>query len=204
MALFPQIGAMGHFKIKAPFNTLVSSDVVYTCIAVRRFHDLHKQGIDPFAQYYSPRGLTNAVYQTDDANGEAIVTLSDAAGQVYRIPSSFIEEFPTLGGYPYAVMGLTVSIGSMYNQTDMAPIIAAVRDAVKTYAGIDPIGGITPIALSGVTYVSSEAHNAIVANRQQTIDFANTPSAELNRLRSSYAVALDRIAELEQYIALNL
>lgn len=199
MALLPTVGAMGHYKVQTPFQTAIKPDVVYTCVAVRRFHDIRKQGVDPFGRFYRPNGLSSAIFQTDELNGVGIVSLSDAAGQLYFVPSSYILEFPTLGGYPYSVMGLTIAIGSMYNQTDMAPIITAVRDAIKTYAGIDP-QSITPIALSGVSYVSSDAHNAVVANRQAAIDVANTPSAELTRLREQYATALQRISELEQYI----
>lgn len=199
MALYPNIGAMGNYKLKAPFQSTLLENVAYTCIAIRRFADMRKLGVDPFEQLYKPNGLNQVVFQQDEANGAAVITLSDASGQNFYIPSTYILEFPSLGGYPYSVMGLSVVIGSLYNQYDMTPVINAVKDAVRTFTGITPTS-ITPIVLSQTTYIDSEAHDAINLNRLQSIEVSNTPSAELTRLREQNAILTDRVRELEAYI----
>lgn len=202
MSLYPQVNSLGSFKLKPPFHTSILDDVSYTVLAVRRFGDIRRQGIDPFTAYYQPKGIPLLTFQTDESNQAAIVTLQGGNGEVVFIPSTYILEFPTLDGFPYVVTGLSVKIGSLCTETDLAPLIAAVRDTIETYTGY-PDAVVVPVALSAVQYIDSAAHEAIETNRINSINISMTPNAELTRLRLEKAQLLDRISELEQYIIAN-
>ena len=202
MSLYPQINVMGSFKLKVPFQGVIQEDKSYTVISVRRFNDIRQQGIDPYNAYYVPKGIALSTFQDDESNKAAIVTLQGGNGEIVFIPSTYILEFPSLDGFPYAVMGLSVKIGSMFTEADLVPLITAVKQTIQAYTGYAN-ATVAPVALSAIEYIDSAAHQAIETNRLTSVTVSATPAAELTRLRLEKAQLLDKVAELEQYIIAN-
>lgn len=201
--LYPLLNATGEYVLSSPFDSLLVVGHQYTCIAVRQFDDVRKQGVDPYTAYYQPYGLSLTVFNNDSYARVAIVTLTNENGELFFVPSSYIASFPTVDGVPYVEMGLAVKIGSHYTDTDLTPLINSIKSMVTLYLGHTSATA-EPLILSPVSYISNDAHNALIQNRQQSIDISSTPHAELVRLRAQYLEALDRINALENYIQTNL
>ena len=64
----PRIGDSGIYKLKEPFNILVTPQATYTCRSIRTINDILATGVLVFDKYYKPFGITEAVYLEDLTN----------------------------------------------------------------------------------------------------------------------------------------
>jgi hypothetical protein len=199
VSLTPPVSASGIFALATPFEALLIPGVSYTCIAVRKFADIQKLGIDPYSLYYLPNGLTEADYTRDAQAGECIVTLRSNGGSFLYVPTSYILSYPNMGGIPYTAIVLGISLGAIPNYVDLSAVKTKIANIVQDTFGIIP--QIQQAAISETKNMSITDANAIESARQAAITDSQTDLAKYLAAQAQLDAALDKITELENYIA---
>lgn len=203
VSLVPPIGAAGTFVLKAPFQSDVIAEQIYTCVAIRRLGEFRLLGIDPYTQYYLPKEIAAAQYELDLAQGDVcIVSLQSPSGKLTFVPSTYIESYPNPNGHRYTPVILAVDIGSVPDVLNLSALRTAIADAVKGYVGINSVS-ITSIAVGESKMVSQQDHNAIEAARLGRITVTKTMYAQIQELQAANAALVARNQELENYILAN-
>lgn len=202
MSLTPPVSASGLFQLAPPFEQELIPGVNYTCIAVRKFADIQKLGIDPYSTYYVPNGLTETIYEEDVVAGECIVTLRSNGGAFLYVPTSYILSYPNQGGIPYTAIVLGVDLGPIPNYVDLTAIKMAISNLVHDTFGVTP--QIQQAAISETKNMSIADANAIEAARLSEINTNQTDRAKYLASQAQLSAALAKIQELESYIASTL
>lgn len=202
MSLTPPVNASGIFTLASPFDTQLQPQVSYTCIAVRKFADIQKLGIDPFTVYYNPNGLTQDKFNIDASAGECIVTLRSNGGTFLYVPTSYITSYPNMGGIPYTVIVLGVNIGAIPNYVDLSVIKAKIASVVHDAFGVTP--QIQQAAISETKNLSIQDHTAAESARQAAITDNQTDYAKYLAANNALVAAQAQITVLENYIKTNL
>ena len=97
--ILPEIQATGAWKLKSPYQNLLTEGIWYTCIAVRKLEDYINRGIDVFEEYYNtPYMVPKERYEQDLAGGACIIIVRNASGDVKAFPNTYLESFPAGGG----------------------------------------------------------------------------------------------------------
>lgn len=202
MSLTPPVSASGLFQLAPPFEQELIPGVNYTCIAVRKFADIQKLGIDPYSTYYVPNGLTESIYEEDVVAGECIVTLRSNGGAFLYVPTSYILSYPNQGGIPYTAIVLGVDLGPIPNYVDLTAIKMAISNLVHDTFGVTP--QIQQAAISETKNMSIADANAIESARLSEINTNQTDRAKYLASQAQLSAALAKIQELESYIASTL
>lgn len=205
--LTPDLLARGRYKVREPFR--ISDDVDYTCIAIRSFRDIYREGSNPYTTIYQPVGLVDGFvigdmtfsFAREELRGINIVTLMDDAGQSYLIPDNYIASFPSSTTVQYREFILSCSLGPLPEDIDTVAAELAVASAVSEQFGIEPTVAVHSLAtLTNPTY---EEHLALEQARKAAI---NTGSGQTERVKELEENALrDReiIATLTQILVDN-
>lgn len=202
MSLTPPINVQGIYTLSGPWAQDVVPNTPYTCIAVRKFADIIRKGEDPYAIYYSPKGLSPADYQRDSNNGECIVTLRSAGGQFIYVPTFYIVSYPNQSGLAYAVTVLGVNLGAIPTGIDLSVIRQKISDVVHDYFGVTP--NIQQAIISEVVNKSASDAAAIEAARQAAIVERQTDYSKLHLAEQTILSQAQKIAQLEAYIKTRL
>lgn len=199
MSLTPPVNASGIFTLAPPFAAQLIPGVNYTCIAVRKFADIQKLGIDPYEIFYVPNALSETIYLADVQAGECIVTLRSNGGAFLYVPTSYITSYPNMGGIPYTAIVLGINLGAIPNYVDLSAIKTKISNVVHDSFGVTP--DIQQAAISETKNMSIADANAIESARLAAITDNQTDLAKYLEANADLQAALDKIAELEAYIA---
>jgi hypothetical protein len=204
MASFiPQVGVKGVWTLLTPFQSLLTPNIAYKCLAIRSLQDIIAGGGDPQTLYYTPNNLSSQVYQTDLANGVNILTLQNDSGITVYVPDSYLTTFPDIGGVPYNVVVLTINLGAIPESTDLTYLNSKISDAVQDNLGVSAT--IIPVVASATTIVSNDADATFQAARQTAIANNQTDNARYLAVNALLQSAVQQIEMLEAYIvSLNL
>ena len=198
----PLIGVTGLYSVLSPFNASVNSSIPHTCIGVRTIADILAAGGDPYSSYYSAFGLTKEIFQNDVTSGVAIVSLQSPNGNVFYVPSSYINSFPDIGGVPYTVLALAVELGALPDSLDLTFLKQRIVDVVKETIGVDTT--VHTVAVSNPSLIPYNDSRALEAARNANISIVKTDHAMYLEEVNKNNLAVQRIAELEKYIMDNL
>ena len=201
MAYTPAIGLSGIYKLKTPYDQLVTPKVVYTCRSLRTLNDIFAAGEDPYTTYYKPVGLTEAVYQADAKTNVVIVGLQAGTGEWIYVPESYIVRAPSNNGVKYSSIVLGVSLGAIPDDTNLDGLISLVNQLVLANIGVTP--DIKGVVVSQPAFISSEQHTRLVAARKEKISQAEPDPLKIARLTRELETAQTKIAELEKWIRIN-
>lgn len=196
--IIPSIGVSGVFTLTAPFNNILTPNVSYTCIAVRKLSDILASGGTPFETYYEPNGLSKDIYQSDVSSGVCLLSLQPASGVVKYVPTSYISGYPSSGGVPYTVMLLGVSLGAIPNVMDLSFIKSKIADVILQNMGIN--ADIRQAAASEVTMVTNDNHDINEAARLARITDNTTDNAKWLAAEAQLTAANTQIAQLQAWI----
>lgn len=193
----PPIGTRGRYELRTPF--VARPDRVYTCTAIRKFVDLETQGVNVYAQYYQPHGLTESDFSADRRNNEVILTLtSDTDAPIY-VPSSYLLSYPDQSGRTYHHVVLSASMGPLPDYIDLTHVRTEVAKVISDVIGHVPEVhvGIAPLTED----VIPEDHEVLEAGRiaaisNRTTDYTRFLEAQqkVHRLESKLA-ALESILQ---------
>lgn len=202
MALIPPVGTAGIYQLAAPFNTLLQTNMSYRCDAVRRIADFLEVGMEPYDEFYLPRGLSRDAYEQDVRNQVCIVSLVSAAGHWVYVPSTYIAAYPDLNGVPYTVMVLGLELGAIPNYLDLTGLKQAVANVVRDTVGVTPT--IREVAISAVQKLSQADHDALENARSLAINNSQTDRAKLIATQNQLALLQQQYAQLEAYVRSNM
>lgn len=199
MAIVPPLNSAGVFTVTAPFT--LESGKTYTAIALREFKDLLNLQIDVYGRYYSPLGLSQAVYEQDyQANAVLVTLFSDDAPTVY-IPSTYIASYPDLSATTFRHRILSLSLGAVPDSLPLDDFVAKMTALASDVVGIEPTVLQHTTSLSSV--ITREAANAFEAARQARIKDRTTEHAQLLASQTENAALRTRIALLEEVLIAN-
>lgn len=198
MALIPPVGTSGIYKLAPPFSTLLQANMSYRCDAVRRIADFLEAGIDPFEEFYVPRGLSKAAYDQDLMNQVCIVSLVSAGGHWVYVPSTYVLSYPDINGVPYTVMVLGLELGALPNYRDLTGLKQALANLTRDTIGVTPT--IREVAISAVQKLSQADHDALENARMLAITNTQTDRAKLLAAEQELALLRQQYAQLEAYV----
>lgn len=197
--MLPMLGAKGIYKLKAPFDNDLLSNVMYTCIAIRNLRDITAKGGDPFTDYYAnPHSIDSSVYNADVANGVSIISLQAEDNSIVDVPSSYLAAYPDAGGVPYRVMLLSINLGAIPDALDLSPIIQKITDDVKDIVGVQST--VRAVAASNTTLLDTATAQNTEAARQANITNSTTDFSKLQQVTAQRDAALQKVQELQNYI----
>lgn len=197
----PYVGLTGKFELLPPFDALASTDAIYTCQSVRTVADYNAANEDVLKLVYTDNGLTEAEYNADVTKNISIVSLLGPMGNWVILPTSYIRHYPTVDGVIYHNFMIGVGLGAIPVNLDLTDLKTAILEVVYDRYGITAKLGdcvlSKPITVSRVE--SDALESARLANRS-----INLPTlAVLRQKEAALQTAINKIAELEQYIIRN-
>lgn len=198
----PDIGSVGTFTLKAPYDTLIKSKVSYRCKSLRLLSECIADGLDPFSFYYESVGLTQVEFNTDLENDESIVSLQTDSGEWLYIPSSYILQFPNMNGVVYRAIMLGVSLGALPDTMKLDALKTAMTNLIRDNIGITST--IKEIVISVPAIVPNDDHLMIETARISQINTFMSEAAKLNKANQDLLQAQKKINELENFIRTKL
>jgi len=198
--MIPDINSAGIFTLESPFDTLMVTDVPYTCVAVRELSDIIAAGINPKERYYDePFAIPAERYQADVAIGACIVSLMSPSGDIIRVPSTYIKSFPKGGGIPYTTVALAINLSAIPKSMDLSYLKTQMQDLVLGTLGVEN-AAIHMLTLSPDALIDYDSHSALLAARQAKITNRETDRAARIRLEQQVALLKAKNEQLERYI----
>ncbi len=194
----PQLGVMGIYSCREPFNQKLLANVLYTPVALRTFTDIIASGVDPFTEYYNPQGISKEDYTKDVQDGVVIISFQSGNGTIIPIPSSYVTGQPNMGGVPYRTMMLVALLAPIPDTYDLSFLQQRIQDTVFDTLGVT--GTVTPVVASDPTVLSQAEHDSIDAARQVVIANNKTDYAKYLDAMRQLADARAQLALLNQYI----
>ena len=201
MAFTPAMGLSGIYKLKSPYDQLVTPKVVYTCRSLRTLNDIFAAGEDPYVTYYKPVGLDETAYQTDAKTNVVIVGLQAGTGEWIYVPDSYIVQAPSNNGVKYTSIVLGVSLGSIPDDTNLDGLISSFNQLVLANFGVTPT--VKGVVVAQPAYISNDQHTRLLAARKEKISQAEPDPLKIARLEKDLLTAQTKIAELEKWIRVN-
>lgn len=153
--IVPTIGLKGFFEFSTPFNTDEYNKKLEVT-AIRSILDFYNNGEDPLNNIYLRSGLTSEQYEEDINNDVFICVLKTTGNKVYYIPCNKILSLPKTSGVEYKQKVITVNLGMLPNQFDLARISSDIGDLVKDSIGIKP--GVSIVETSDICYKTEDEH----------------------------------------------
>lgn len=196
--VIPTIGDSGFYTLKAPFDTLMATDTVYTCQAIRRIGDYLAYNEDVYTDVYVANGLSESDFEADQRLNMYIVSLQSEAGQWLYVPASFIISYPVSNGVQYQNFMIGVSLGALPVDTDLSPIQTLIKNVVFQNFGVTPKTNV--VQLSKPVLVGSLKHEAIKTARLQRAVEKKTDFARWQEAVRDLTEAQEKIQILENYI----
>jgi hypothetical protein len=200
--LVPEIGISGSWVFRQPFDTVVSAFTVYECIEVKSIKGSIAQGIDAYAQYYLPHGVSANDYNDDYANNRKIITLQSGVGQILEVPSSFLISTPAQVGVTYASIGVALSLSVIPTQLDIRTVVQELVDLAKARLGVNVIA--QTALLTQPIVIGQTQHEHIEAVRLARITANQSMQVSLAMKDQIIANQAQMIALLEAELAAQL
>lgn len=194
----PQLNAVGVYTLKAPYDSLVTPQVAYTCRSLRSLSDIAAAGDLIWEQYYEPLGVSMETYQQDLSDNVFIVGLQAGTGEWIYVPSSHILKAPDLNGVLYSPVLLGVNLGPVPDTMQLDGLIAKIQNVVEASIGIMP--QIKGVLISQPALVPLEDSKRLEEIRAAKITDAESDYAKVQRLTSELEVTRSKLAELEAWV----
>lgn len=179
----PALNSTGLYTVAGPFT--IAADTLYTCKAINSYAALVSAGVDVYALYYQPVGLTQQQYQNDYTAGANIITLMSSTAATVMLPDTYISSVPNSGNVAYVEFLAVANLGPMPEATNLAFLQQQLADVVSSVIGVTPT--ISVFALPTTDVMSQEQAAVAEAARQAAITNRATDYAALLALRQQYA-----------------
>ena len=200
--LLPEVGASGAWVLGTPFHNILSTGVWYTCIAVRKFEDFVKIGIDPYEEFYNqPNGIVRTRYEQDIREGHCIITVKSLAGDVKSFPSSYVESYPLGGGVAYQALALAIDLGALPTSLNLDDLKLAVSNIVRDIVGVE--GTARLVNLAPRELLDRASHERVEAARKLLIKGAYTDSVKVKKLTDENAKLKRDLDDANAWIIAN-
>ncbi len=178
----PVIGLKGRYTGITPYNGLLLATNTYTCIAIRKFTDIVKEGDNVYEKYYQEYGVDPTVFAEHEVEGVNIITLQRNDGEFVFIPDAYIESFPLMTDVEYLRVSLLVDMGVLPNYIDYTLLQDRILNVVREL--VNPPNNtvyISRVPTDGV--ISAGDHETLEATRTAGLVVSTTDYAERIRLQ---------------------
>jgi hypothetical protein len=202
MAYKPSHGQAGLWKVKAPYDILLTPNTLYTCLSLQAISNFIANGESVYDRYYGPLGVSDDQYQQDVGDNAVIVGLQAGTGEMAFIPSSFIEGAPIDNGVKYIPVVLGISLGAVPDQVNLEPIIQQVKDVVEASFGIK--SEVKGVVVGSPKWMTNEEHELLENARKQNISTSTSPIVEVNILRDDNEKLRRIISEYEKIFKMKV
>lgn len=195
----PSIAARGIYRLRQPWE--VPASKVYSCYAIRTFKDIYELGIDVYAQYYEPYGVSRTDFNKDEDENAAIITLISDEFDVTYVPDTYIVSYPEMGIVNYQRVVMSVDFGILPDFLNLEYIKQEMATVGSKVIGKAPDVNEAVAATSGA--VTPEEHQVLEASRLANIEFQTTDYAKYTaqvRLNNDLA---ERVRTLERIVIDN-
>lgn len=199
--VIPSVGSSGYFELRAPFDSKMLSNELYTCQAVRKLSDYLANNEDPFTDIYQAAGLTQSVFDAELTKDVFIVSLQAETGHWVYVPATYLVKLPVVNGIPYRTMMIGVSLPALPADKDLSHLETAIRNLVMDTIGVDSVTKV--VETSRVSLVDRATHTVKQAQRDALIVSANTDSGRARIANAKLTQALLKISHLEAHIIAN-
>lgn len=164
----PPINATGIYSTYEPFQ--VSLEIVYRCTAIRTFPELKLRNIDPYEEYYEPKGLGEDIYADDAAMGAAIVILESSDGVQVGVPNTYIESYPGMAAIVYERKLVLMDLGPLPSTLDPSYLIPEIKDVIRKRCGVDEdVSELEFTFMPMTTPITHEQHIELEKSRRAAI-----------------------------------
>lgn len=199
--VIPSVGSSGYFELRAPFDTKMLANELYTCQAVRKLSDYLANNETPFTDIYEPVGLTQSQYDEDLEKDVYVVSLQAETGHWVYVPANYLVKLPAVNGIPYRTMMIGVSLPALPADKDLSHLETAIRNLVMDTIGVASVTKV--VETSRVSLVDRATHIVKQAQRDANIVSANTDTSRLVVANIKLTQALQKITHLEAHILAN-
>lgn len=197
--ILPEIQATGAWKLKSPYQNLLTEGIWYTCIAVRKLEDYINRGIDVFEEYYNtPYMVPKERYEQDLAGGACIIIVRNASGDVKAFPNTYLESFPAGGGVAYQSLAAVVELGAVSVDMDLTTLQNSINALVKDTLGV--VKETKLVNLAPKQLLDRESAKRIEAARQGVKKVESSPLAKVKTLEEELKAVRAKLAIAEAYI----
>jgi hypothetical protein len=197
--LLPQVNSKGVIKLAAPFVTVVTANIPYTIAAVRRLSDFATSGLDPFALYYEPAGLSQEIFENDVKAGVCIISLQSPSDEWVYVPNSYLLAMPDAAGVAYSNKVVAVNLGALPDDLSLDYFKTALAELAHDLLGVTD-ADVRSLIVSAPTYLSQVDHATFSAARKTIMGIVVTNYAKYREAERLRVQAIAKIAELENHI----
>lgn len=195
--ILPTIGSSGTYELRTPLDVLMTPGERYTCQAIRKISDYLANNEDIKEDIYVTYGIETE-YDTDANNDAYIVSLQSAKGHWLYIPARYIITYPIVNGIPYRSVMLGISLPSIPVTQDLSYLETEIQNIISDSLGIVPV--IRQVETSRIVLISKDKHDTTQMERSMLSAERLTDRSRYMSLVQDHQLALQKIAELEQYI----
>jgi len=199
MATPPHL-AVGTYELQTPFTVVAGA--TYICESIEGFEALNAEGVDIYAVYYAPHGLSTSDYLRDLRNNENIITLLSNTEAPIRVPSSYILSFPTTKSVPYSRTFVTFDLGALPNDMDLSDTVTAIKELLDANIGINSTGKVMTGLIADS--VSFSRHADLEVARQANVNYRDTYARQLKLALEREQVLVERnnllTEQLKKYV----
>jgi hypothetical protein len=196
--LYPEVGMAGSYKASSPFDTLITSQVRYDCLAVESLQGLVARGEDPYADIYAPRGITLEQYGRELGDNVRIITLQSFKGELLRIPHPYLLNLPDASGVRYTMVMLGVNLSATPDGLDLSILKRDIAELVLDRIGVQ--SDIREVVYGPVTLLTHQQHKAVQSTRKQRTALASSNLQRARILEKHNTLLKQRLEILERYI----
>jgi len=164
----PPVHTTGVYSLYSPWTVALTD--VYRCHAIRSFDELIRKGIDVYADYYEPMGVSESIYKEDLALGASIVTLISAVNEYLYVPNTYIESYPGMSGIKYSRKCVLLDLGPLPDNFSITYLLDDIQSLIKKGAGVvEEQVNIRMATIPMTTTVTHEDHIQLEATRRAAI-----------------------------------
>lgn len=192
--MIPSIGDKGTFTLKAPW--VLDQKTEYTCVALRSFSEISKNGIDVYNTFYKPKGLSEDNYRVDTDYGVVMVALRSSVGNYIYVPSSYILSTPNGNGYLYSRRFISVDLGPIPTTLSTETLKENISELVLGNFGVQPT--IKEVQVPILEVVNPNNHEALERGRKGKIKEQGTYLSRYNEALKVIEAQKKEIAQMTE------
>ena len=198
MSFEPKVGQSGLFILVSPLDTLLTTGVSYTCIAVRLIGDYLSEGIDIYVDNYQPNNLPEEIYKKHVQSNLPIITLQNDIGHTVNIPSEYFKSMPITDGVAYEVKMIGVKLGPLPVKFDLSILERKISELCMDEIGV--VSETKEVIVSTEKTISFEEDALITNARNNNIKNSITNNAKILKLERQIEELLLRDKSFSTYI----
>jgi len=196
--IVPPINLKGRFKLKAPLDKLINTNVVYKVVKISSIKSLLDELIDVKKLVFEDQGLKEADYVYALENDIPIVTLETEGGATLDIPANYISYMPHISGKLFTNKAIIINLGFIPDELDVKFVLDDLKDYIKGTLGIESVLSIEEI--SGKRLVSYQDYDKYEANRTSNITNKKTCRGKLELLNNTLKAYKEKLKILIQKV----